>query len=155
LLATNAVDEFAELKSLESFFQGPVAGLTEGRPQCIARRRLARARRAYASSGKSDAADQAVHQLEELAAHTRDPVIENTYESAHGYALFAQGEVANAADELVTDLHNPLVLRQFILAQVKLGNSAGAEVSRTRLKYLRASTVEWFLVAGSASSKAH
>jgi hypothetical protein len=81
-------------------------------------------------------------------------VVENTYESAHGYALFAQGDVANAADELVTDLHNPLVLRQFILAQEKLGNSAGAEVSRTRLKLLRASTVEWFLVTRSASGNA-
>ncbi len=58
-------------------------------------------------------------------------------------------------DELATDLHNPLVLRQFILAQEKLGNSVGAEASRTRLKYLRASTVEWFLVAGSATGKAH
>jgi hypothetical protein len=82
-------------------------------------------------------------------------VIENTYESAHGYALFARGEVANAADELATDLHNPLVLRQFMLTQEKLGNSTGAEASRTRLKYLRASTVEWFLVGASASSKSH
>ena len=110
---------------------------------------------AYASSGESDGADRAVHQLEELAAHTRDLVIEDTYESAHGYALFAQGDVANAADELATDLSNPLVLRQFILAQEKLGNSAGAEASRTRLKYLRASTVEWFLVARSVSGNVH
>jgi hypothetical protein len=78
-----------------------------------------------------------------------------SYESAHGYALFAQGDVANAADELATDLRNPLVLRQFILAQEKLANSTAAEASRTRLKYLRASTVEWFLVARSASANAH
>jgi len=51
----------------------------------------------------------------------------NIYESAHGYALFAQGDVANAADELATDLRNPLVLRQFILAQEKLGKSAAAD----------------------------
>ena len=155
LLATNAVDEFAQLKFLESFLQGPVAGMTEADRNVSLGAVWRERARAYASSGESDAADQAVHQLEELAAHTRDMVIENTYESAYGYALFAQGEVADAADELVTDIHNPLVLRQFILAQQKLGNSAGAEASRTRLKYLRGSTVEWFLVSGSASSKAH
>jgi tetratricopeptide (TPR) repeat protein len=155
LLATNGVDEFAQLKSLESFLQGPVAGMTEADRNASLGAVWRERARAYASSGKSDAADQAVHQLQELAAHTRDLVIENTYESAHGYALFAQGDVANAADELATDLRNPLVLRQFILAQEKLGNSAGAEASRIRLKYLRASTIEWFLVAGSGSSKAH
>jgi tetratricopeptide (TPR) repeat protein len=155
LLAANAVDEFAQLKSLESFLQSPVAGMTEADRNAsmgaVWRERV----RAYASSGDSDADDQALRQLEELAAHSRDLVVENTYESAHGYALFAQGDLANAADELATDLHNPLVLRQFILAQEKLGNSAAAEASRKRLKYLRALTVEWFLVAGSSSGKAH
>ena len=155
LLATNGVDEFAQLKSLESFLQGPVAGMTEADRNASLGAVWRERARVYASSGKSEAADEAVHQLQELAAHTRDLVIENTYESAHGYALFAQGDVANAADELATDLRNPLVLRQFILAQEKLGNSAGAEASRIRLKYLRASTIEWFLVAGSGSSKAH
>ena len=155
MLAANAVDEFAQLKSLESFFQSSVVGMIEtDRNASLAAvwRELARA---YASSGDSGAADQTLHKLEELAAHTRDMVIENTYESAHGYALFARGEVANAADELATDLHNPLVLRQFMLTQEKLGNSTRAEASRTRLKYLRASTVEWFLVGASASSKSH
>ena len=155
LLATNAADEFAQLKSLESLLQGPVAGMTEADRNASLGAIWRERARAYASSGEPDAADQAVHQLEELAAHTRDLVIENAYESAHGYALFAQGDVTNAADELATDLRNPLVLRQFILAQEKLDNSAGSEASRTRLKYLRASTVEWFLVAGSASTKAH
>jgi tetratricopeptide (TPR) repeat protein len=155
LLATNAVDEFAQLKSLESFLQGSVAGMTEADRNTSLGAVWRERARAYTSSGEPDAADPAVHQLEELAAHTRDLVIENIYESAHGYALFAQGDVSNAADELATDLHNPLVLRQFILAQEKLGNSGAAEASRTRLKYLRASTVEWFLVTGSTSSKAH
>ncbi len=154
LLSPDAGAEFAQLKSLESLLQAPVAGMTDAdRNASLAAVWRERAR-AYASSGQADAADQAVHQLEELAAHTRDLIIENTYESAHGYALFAQGDMANAADELATDAHNPLVLRQLILAQEKLGNSRAAEASRTRLKYLRASTVEWFLVAKSASGNA-
>jgi tetratricopeptide (TPR) repeat protein len=100
LLGTNAVDEFAQLKSLESFPQGPVVGMTETDRNASLGAVWRERARACASSGESDAADQAVHQLEELAVHTRDTVIENTYESAHGYALFAQGDVANAADEL-------------------------------------------------------
>jgi tetratricopeptide (TPR) repeat protein len=155
LLTTNAVNEFSQLKSLESFLQGPVTGMTQADRNASLGAVWRERARVYASSGDSDAADQAVHQLEEFAAHTRDLVIENFYESAHGYALFARDDVANAADELATDLRNPLVLRQFILAQEKLGNSTAAEASRIRLKYLRASTVEWFLVSGSGSSKAH
>lgn len=154
LLATNAADELAQLKSLESFLQGPVAGMTETDRNTSLGVVLRERARVYAASGDSRAADLAVHQLEELAAHTRDMVVENTYESAHGYALLAQGDAANAADELATDLRNPLVLHQFILAQEKLGNSGGAELSRARLKYLRASTAEWFLVEGPALSKA-
>ena len=154
LLSPNADAEFVQLKSLESLVQSPIAGMTEtDRDASLAAIWRERAR-AYASAGQMDAADQAVHQLEELAARTRDLIVENTYESAHGYALFMQGDLANAADELATDAHNPLVLRQLILAQEKLGNARAAEASRTRLKYLRASTVEWFLVARSASSSA-
>ena len=153
LSAANAVDELAQLKSLESFLQSSVVGMAEADRNAsfgaVWRERV----RVYSLSGNSGATDQTLHQLEELAARTRDMVIENTYESAHGYALFARGDVANAADELATDLRNPLVLRQYILTQEKLGNSAGAEASRTRLKYLRGSTVEWFLVAASASRK--
>jgi hypothetical protein len=55
-------------------------------------------------------------------------------------------------DELSTDTHNPLVLRQLILTQEKLGNLAAAESDRTRLKYLRAPTVEWFIVSHSLRS---
>jgi tetratricopeptide (TPR) repeat protein len=155
VLATNVPDKLAQLKSLESFLQGPVAGMSENdRYAALAavwRERV----RLYASSGQVDKADEAVHKLEELAARTRDMVVENTYESARGYALFAQGDVANAADELATDRHNPLVLRQLILAQEKLGNSEGAEASRMRLKYLRASTPEWFLVEVPAAGQAN
>jgi tetratricopeptide (TPR) repeat protein len=155
LLAANVVDELAQLKSLESFLQSSIVGMTEADRNASLGAVWREQVRVYSSSGESGVTDQALHQLEELAAHTRDMVIENTYESARGYALFARGDVANAADELATDLHNPLVLRLFILTQEKLGNSTAAEASRTRLKYLRGSTVEWFLVAGSASSKAN
>jgi predicted Zn-dependent protease len=155
LVAADITDKLAQLKTLETFLQRPVAGMTESDRNAWLSAVWREYVRVYVSSGQLDAADQAVHQLEELAAHARDLVVENTYESGHGYALFARGDVANAADELAADLHNPLVLHQFILAQEKLGNSAAVEESRTRLKYLRAATVEWFLVASSATNKAH
>ena len=150
LLAQHPSDELAQLKSLESLLQSSVGGMAESDRDASLGAVWRERARAYAASGDLDSAGQAIHQLEALAAQTRDMVVENTYESARGYALFAQGDVANAADELFTDLHNPLVLRQLILAQERLGNSGSAEASRTRLKYLRASTVEWFLVTGSA-----
>ena len=156
LLAQNADAKLVQLKSLESILQDPaaVAGMTEADRNASLGAVWREFARAYAVSGQADAADQAVHKLEELTTHTRDPIIENIYESGQGYALFAKGDMASAADELAMDARNPLVLRQLILAQVKLGNIRGVEASRTRLKYLRASTVEWFLVARSASGNA-
>jgi len=150
LLAPNAADELAELKSVESSFREPVPGMSESDRNVALAAVWRECARASAAAGDFDAANQAVHKLEQLAAQTRDMVVENAYESARGYTLFAQGDVANAADELFTDLRNPLVLRQFILAQEKLGNAGGAQASRARLKYLRASSVEWFLVSSAA-----
>ncbi|MGH9677456.1 MAG: tetratricopeptide repeat protein, partial [Candidatus Acidiferrum sp.] len=134
LLVGNIAGELAQLEALESFLGKPVTGMSNNdRNVWLAAIWRERAR-AYSRASQSDAAGRAVHQLEELAATSRNLIIENIYESAHGYALFAEGDFANAADELSTDTHNPLVLQQFILAQEKLGNSAAAESARTRLK---------------------
>jgi hypothetical protein len=46
-----------------------------------------------------------------------------------------------------------LVLEQFAAAQEKLGNASAAEATRTRIKYLRAPTVEWYLL--TATPPAH
>jgi tetratricopeptide (TPR) repeat protein len=152
LLTANGTEEFAQLKSLEAFLQNPVAGMSEDdRNVSLAAVWRERARTSVLT-GQLGVADQAVRQIEELAAKSRNLIIQNIYESAHGYALFAKTDFANAVDGLSTDTHNPLVLLQLILTQEKLGNSAAAESSRTRLKYLRAPTVEWFLVSHSPSA---
>ena len=153
LLTSNAEVELAQLNSLQSSLQDPGAleGMTQADRNALLSVVWRERARVCATSGQADAANQAVHELEELAARTRDQVVENIYESARGYALFAQGDMANAADELGADVHNPLVLRQLILAQEKLGNSPGAETFRARLKFLRASTIEWYLVAKSGA----
>jgi predicted Zn-dependent protease len=156
LLTSNPNVELVQLNSLQSSLQDSRAleGITEADRNALLSLVWRERTRVYASSGQAEEANRAVHQLEELAAQTRDQVIENVYESAHGFALFAQGDLANAADELATDAHNPLVLRQLILAQEKLSNSSGAEASRARLKFLRASSVEWYLVARPTSGNA-
>jgi hypothetical protein len=106
--------------------------------------------RIAASNGQPEVAQEAVSKLERCAAITRDLVVENNYESSRGFALFAEGDFANAADELATDPHSPLAIQQLALAQEKLGSTAAAESTRRRLKYQRAPTVEWYLTTHAA-----
>ena len=58
----------------------------------------------------------------------------------------ANGDYANAVDELSCDLHSPLVVEQLIAAQQKLNNARGVEKAQLRLKYLRTPTAEWYVV---------
>lgn len=91
--------------------------------------------------------------LERLAKQSRDQVVEDSYEAARGYQLFAKGDFANAAEQLAGDPHSALALRQLALAQERVGNNSAAESTLTRLKYLRAPTVEWYLVTHSAAAR--
>jgi hypothetical protein len=100
--------------------------------------------------GKVEAAEGEIRELEELSSTTRDRIIEDCYESARGYVLFAQKDYTNAVDELATDPQNPLVASQIVQSYEKLGNKAAAEVSRNRWKYLRADTPQWFVAANVA-----
>ena len=111
--------------------------------------------RIAALNGRPGVAQEAISKLESSAALTRDLIVENNYESARGFLLFAQGDFASAVDELATDPHSPLALEQLALAEEKLGNPAAAESVRTRLKYQRAPTVEWFLVTHPAATETH
>jgi hypothetical protein len=110
--------------------------------------------RIAALNGFVDNASEAVSQLEGLATSSRDSVVVNAYESARGYLLFQQGDLSTAADELAADLHSPLALQQLAFIHEKLGNAA-AQSTRTRLKYQRAPTVEWFLVAHQNADASH
>src|SRR5712672_3655055 len=99
-----------------------------------------------ASRGELPLAEASVRKLERLTDQSRDFLVANSYESARGYVLAAQGDFANAVDELAADPRSPLALDQLAAAQEKLGNTAAAEATRTRIKYLRAPTVEWYLL---------
>jgi hypothetical protein len=113
----------------------------------VARASVLRERtRVAALNHLADNAVEAISELEALAGTSRDLVIENAYESARGYLLFTQDDFASAVDELAADPQSPLALQQLAATQDKLGLAAAAQATRTRLKYQRAPTVEWYMV---------
>jgi tetratricopeptide (TPR) repeat protein len=95
---------------------------------------------------KTSEAEAVEQKLEALAASSRDQKVESIYESARGYVMHANGDYANAVDELTSDLHSPLVVAQLIATEQKLNNVDGTEKARVRLKYLRTPTAEWLVV---------
>jgi tetratricopeptide (TPR) repeat protein len=150
-LSANSVSELEQLRALEVSVQKPVPGMSEPDRNIFLASVLREETRIAAATGQTEVAQEAISKLERSAAITRDLIVENNYESSRGYTLFAQGDFANAADELATDPHSPLALQQLALAQEKLGNNAAAESTRNRLKYLRAPTVEWYLTTHAAA----
>jgi tetratricopeptide (TPR) repeat protein len=154
LLAADSDEELLQLEALASLLRSPVAGLSESDRNISLAAVWREEARVHALMGQAKPAADAVHELGGLASKTRDPIIENIYESGHGYELIAEGDLANAADELAADPQNPLVVRQLAITQQKLGNTAEAEAMRARLKYLRAPTAEWYLVSHAAPDNA-
>ena len=153
-LNENAPAALDQLRAIETSIQKPVAGMGEpDRNLSLALVLREEARRA-AANNQPEVAQEAISKLERYAAITRDLIVENNYESARGFALFAQGDYANAADELATDPHSPIALTQLALAHDKLGDTASAETFRTHLRFLRAPTVEWYLTTHSAKPAA-
>jgi predicted Zn-dependent protease len=145
LLAGDTSTELNQLRVLEDLLQKPVTAISEpDRIVCLAAVRKEQAR-AAALGGFSEAAKEAISKLE---------LSESNYESAQGYLSFAKGAFPDAVDQLSSDPHSPLAMQQLALAQEKLGDTAAAEATRTQLKYLRAPTVEWFLVTHPAAVSA-
>ncbi len=146
MLAADSRDELKQLRALSDFLEKPLAGMNEA-DRDINRAIVLRERARVASlNGLLDDASEAVSKLDGLATSSRDSVVMNAHESALGYLLARKGDLPAAADELSADPHSPLVLEQLASVQEKLGNTTAAQETRTRLKYQRAPTVEWFLV---------
>lgn len=151
-LAADAAGELQQLRALEGSLKKPIADMSES-DRNISRAQVLREEARVAAHAKlPSVAQEAVSKLELSAAATRDLIIEGAYESARGYVLFAQGDFTNAADQLAGDPHSPLSLQHLAAAQEKSGEPEAAESTRKRLKYLRAPTVEWFLVTHSSDS---
>jgi len=155
MLATNPQEELDQLGRLSVFLAQPLAGMSEA-DRGVARATVLRERaRVAAFNHLTDNAVEAISELEGLATTSRDPVIENAYESARGFLLFTQDELTSAKDELAADPQSPLALQQLSIAQEKLGLASAAEATRTRLKYQRGPTVEWFLATHLDTGTSH
>jgi hypothetical protein len=146
MLAATPSIELEQLRSLELWLQDSIDGMSEA-DRDNSRAQVLRERvRISAARGEVALADASVRKLEQLASLSRDLLVENCYESARGYVLAAKGDPAGAVDELAADPRDLLVLDHLAAVQDSLGNASAAESIRTRIKYLRAPTVEWYLL---------
>jgi tetratricopeptide (TPR) repeat protein len=151
-LAADTDEELSQLSRVESIFSNPFGNMAEGDRHTALASILREEVRVLCELGKMESATEEIQELEQLSRETRDTIIEDCYESARGYVLFASGDYSNALDELATDPQNPLVAWQMVLASEKLGDKAGAEVNRNRWKYLRSDTPQWFLAQRAAAA---
>lgn len=154
LLAETAPEKIQLLRVLETTFSKPQAGMGEGDRQDYLAAVLREEARTLASTNQIEAAQQIVAKLEALATRSRDLIIEGYFESAQGFVLLAQGNLAAAAEQLASDPSTPLNVDELARIQEKLGNTQAAESTRKRLKYLRAPTADWILVSRSNETAA-
>jgi tetratricopeptide (TPR) repeat protein len=153
-LAGDIPTEILKLRDLEAQFQHPVAGMSEPDRMLPLSTILREEARVAALGGIADVGQASVAKLERESALTRNLIVENSYDSAQGYVLLAQGDAANAADQLAGDPHSPLAIQSLAVAEDKAGNTAVADAARARLKFFRAPTVEWYLVSHPSAGAA-
>jgi tetratricopeptide (TPR) repeat protein len=146
MLAGDPAVELGQLRSLDVWLQDPIDGLSEVDRDNFRAQVLRERVRLSAARGDVALAEASVRKLEQLAVLSRDVLVENCYESSRGYLLAAKGDLANAVDELAADSRSLLALDQLAAVQENLGNASAAEATRTRIKYLRAPTVDWYLL---------
>jgi tetratricopeptide (TPR) repeat protein len=149
MLAASATSELEQLRSLEAWLQKPMDGFSDAdRIGSLAMAFREHARVAV-SAGASPQASEAVHQLEQLASQSSDPLVENCFETAKGYFLAAQGDYFKASEELAADPRSVLAVSQLIAVDQKLGDLSAVNTLRAGIKYLRTPTVEWYLFSHS------
>lgn len=142
------------LHALESSQQQSISGMSESDRNLNLASVLREEVRVAAASHLSSVAEASVSKIGDLANKSRDLSIANCYDSARGFLLLSQGDTSNAVDELATDPHSPVVLTQLANLQEKLGDAAGAAIIRNRIKYMRAATVEWYLITHQIATPA-
>ena len=152
MLAADYHSELQQLQTLSAFLEKPLPGMSESDRSMNRAYALRERVRISALNGLLDDAQKAISELEGLANSSRDLVVEDCYESARGYLHYAQGDFANAANELSADPRSPLAVQLLSVTQEKLGNTGAVEATRNRLKYLRGPYVEWYLVSRNAGT---
>jgi tetratricopeptide (TPR) repeat protein len=151
MLAPDFASELHQLRALEEKLQNTVEGMSEADRGGALANVLCEEARVASQHALPEAAEQAISKLERLAAQTADLLVENPYETARGYLLLSQGDLANAVDELSANRLSPLAVQQLAVAQQKLGNQSAAGETVKQLKYQRAPTVEWYLANQNGS----
>jgi hypothetical protein len=153
LLAPDAKSARELLASMESQLAVVPQGMLPARRNTEYARVLREQVRLAVAASDLSSAQSSLLKLEQLAASTRDPRMETVYDSARGFVASANGDYANAVDELSSDLRSPLAVQQLVVAEQNLHDPSGLEKARTRLKYLRAPTAEWYAVAHADNSQ--
>jgi tetratricopeptide (TPR) repeat protein len=150
MLAADYTSELQQLRTLEESLQITSDGMAGAdRGQSLAKVLCEEARIA-SQHGIRETAEQAISKLARFAADSGDLVVGNNYETARGYLLTAQRDLAGAADEFSANRRSPLAVQQLALVQQKLGDSTAAAEALSELKYQRAPTVEWYLASDGA-----
>ena len=151
LLAADRATEQQILEQLQ-------AGLSEERPGMPDSERIADQAsvlreqvRISVASHQTQKAGILLQKLQELADSSRDQLIQSVCESAKGFISLGAGDYAKAAEQLSADLHSPMVVREYISAQQKLGDAKGLESGKKSLQYRRTPTAEWYLAAHGAN----
>jgi tetratricopeptide (TPR) repeat protein len=152
LLAATSRERLQKLSQIEVVFSAPVENMGDAdRNPTLAAVWRDQARE-NAQQNKLDDAQRAVQKLEQLAAKSRDLIVEDCYESARGYVHFVQKNFRDAASELSADPHSPVAVKWLAVAREKAGDAKGADDAKLRFKYLRAPTAEWYLATHSGSA---
>lgn len=155
LLLPTLKEQLLKLRSIEGPYSAPIDGMGEAdrNPSLAAIWRDEV--RILAEQGQEAAANVAVKKLEKFAAKSHDLIVQNCYESARGYVLFARKDYASAGDQLSSDPHSPLTIKWLIVARKLSGDTKSAEAAELRLKFQRAPTTEWYLATRANSIAAH
>jgi len=149
MLAANPTSELEQLRSLEAWLRNPTDGFSDADRIGSLAQALREHARIAVVAGASPEASQAVHQLEQLASQSSDPLVENCFETGRGYFLIAQGDYFKASEELAADPRSVLAVSRLIAVHQKLGDLSAANMLRSSIKYLRTPTVEWYLFSHS------
>ncbi|MDP9339411.1 MAG: hypothetical protein M3P45_11130 [Acidobacteriota bacterium] len=151
MLAADYSSELHQLHSLEEKLQNASEAMTGADRGNALSTVLCEEARIASQHGLRETAEQAISKLAQFAAQSGDLLVGNHYETARGYLLLSQGDLANAVDELSSSRRSPLAVQQMAAAHQESGDKAAAAESLYQLKYQQAATVEWYLASQSVS----
>ncbi|MGH9678278.1 MAG: tetratricopeptide repeat protein, partial [Candidatus Acidiferrum sp.] len=146
MLAADANSGLEQLRAVEASLQKPISGMSESDRNTSLASVLREEVRVASFNHLTGVAQESISRLETLADKSRDLTIASCFESSRGFLLLSGGDAGAAAGELASDPHSPIVLHQLASLQEKLGDAGAAESTRRRIKYMRAPTVEWYLI---------